>query len=27
LKWALEHEGQMQLAGVEETCHDGICGV
>lgn len=27
LKWALEHEGQMKLAGVEETCHDGICGV
>lgn len=27
LKWALEHEGQMKIEGVEETCHDGICGV
>lgn len=26
LRWALEHEGQIRIAGVEETCRDGICG-
>lgn len=27
LAWALEHEGQIKIEGIEETCHDGICGV
>jgi ribonucleoside-diphosphate reductase alpha chain len=27
LKWALEHEGEHWVEGVEETCLGGICGV
>lgn len=27
LRWALEHEGQTRIEGIEETCREGICGV